>query len=121
MRKPQRIPKPHRPQNAAEAECYDKLTANGWQVTKKGWPDFFVTKGNKFAVVEVKRRNTHRLKYHQRLVMKLLSSMGIPCYRYDYDNHFTRIGLDAPQEDKKGCKKAPDLKPLKDEVLKGDN
>jgi len=89
-----------RPKNEAEAICFDILKSNGWTITKRGWPDFFIRKGNVFAAVEVKRRNTHRLKYHQRTVMMALAHAGIPVYRYDPDEGFQRAFLPHPQTTK---------------------
>lgn len=55
----------------------------GWRVTKRGWPDFFCeTEDGEFAAVEVKPKRTHLLKFEQFVVMKVLESFGIKCYRY---------------------------------------
>jgi len=81
-----------RPKNKAEACFYDLMIERGWELTKRGWPDFFCWKDNKFVLVEVKRKHSHRLKYRQRHVMQSLADYGVECYRFSAkDKSFTRI------------------------------
>ena len=88
-----------RPKNKAEGECFDVLRADGWNVTKRGYPDFFCWKetpeGEMFAFIEVKPKRSNRLKTMQLKVMKFLSSKGIECYRWSPDYGFTRIEQDS--------------------------
>lgn len=80
-----------RPFNEAEGEFYDKMTAAGWTVTKRGWPDFFcVDASGDVCLVEVKPSNACRLKREQTKVMRYLSSKGIKCYRWDPVEGFSR-------------------------------
>ena len=45
--------KDKRPVNKSEGLFYDKMTAAGWDLTKKGWPDFFCVKGDDIILVEI--------------------------------------------------------------------
>lgn len=81
-----------RPRNKAEAEFYDFAYGEGWEVTKRGWPDFFcwVDDGN-IMLVEVKRSDEVPLKTHQALVMERLASCGVPCFRWSPDGWLERV------------------------------
>ena len=90
MRQP-RAPRP-RMKNAAEAECKDFIMSTGLQITKLGWPYFFVWHPDGgIAVVEVKRKSTHRLKKSQEQVMAMLAAHGIACYKWTPDVGFIKI------------------------------
>lgn len=80
-----------RPHNEAEGMLYDKLIAEGWAVTKSGYPDFFCVKDNKLMLIEVKPKSTHRLKTNQKRILELLSTYGIPCYKWTPDGDFEEI------------------------------
>lgn len=67
-----------RPANLAEGEAYDVLTAEGWIVSKRGCPDFFLFKGEDFMVVECKKPNV-QLKPAQIAVMRALLKHGVKC------------------------------------------
>lgn len=71
-----------RPKNAAEAECFDALTKEGWTLTKRGWPDFFCIRDGEICCVEVKPHKWHRLKRNQRTIMEHLASFGVKCYKW---------------------------------------
>lgn len=43
-----------RTSNPVEREVADKLIADGWEVMKRGWPDFLAYKDGKVRFVEVK-------------------------------------------------------------------
>lgn len=83
--KTKKKPKRRCPKNEAEGKCFKELTKEGWDVSKRGWPDFICEKDGKFIVIEVKKKKTHSLKYDQERVMKFLSEQGIECYRYSPD------------------------------------
>lgn len=80
-----------RPSNKAEAMLYDKLTKEGWTVTKSGYPDFFCVKDEKVVLVEVKPRKTDGLKTNQQRILELLSKYGVPCYKWSPDGGFEEI------------------------------
>ena len=71
--------------NQAELECFRELTAQGWLVTKRGWPDFACFKGKNLALVEVKPKLGHRLKRDQFRLLTALSSLGIKCFLWTPD------------------------------------
>ncbi len=80
-----------RPKNKAEAALFDELTADGWFVTKKGWPDFSCFKNDRLILVEVKPKRSHALKKMQHQVMLALAERHIPCYRWSPDGGFEPI------------------------------
>jgi len=79
------------PVNPAEKDCWDKLHANGWTTLRKGWPDIIAFKEDKVCCIEVKTKRGHRLKKHQGIVLNLLASQGVTCYRWDPENGFQNI------------------------------
>ena len=82
-----------RPKNEAEGKFFDAAFAAGWRASKRGWPDFFLTRDDgSIACVEVKADARHPLKREQRQVMEALSSYGVPCFRWDPETGFQRIG-----------------------------
>lgn len=71
--------------NIAEENFCKFIEKKGFHPTKRGWPDFlcFDYKNSKVIVVEVKDTRTHPLKKEQYFTMFLLSSYGLPCFRWD--------------------------------------
>lgn len=81
-----------KPKNVAEGLFYDKMNAEGWTLTKQGWPDFFcVNDKGEFCCVEVKPKATHRLKNNQHEVMRYLQQAGVKCYKWTPDAGFQTI------------------------------
>ena len=80
-----------RPKNPAEGDFWDHMIQSGWEITKKGAPDFFCWKGERFCCVEVKAYRGRKLKREQRKVLRALSKRGIECYRWDPDEGFIKI------------------------------
>ena len=76
--------------NAPERELEELALRNGWEVTKRGWPDFvcFSPVDGEMIAVEVKPRfaNGSRmkiLKREQARVMDVLTAHGIRCFVSD--------------------------------------
>lgn len=67
----------------AEELFKEDMFLEGWEVTKKGWPDYICWKDGKIILVEVKRSKTDYLSKEQVFVLQFLASYGIPCYRWD--------------------------------------
>lgn len=66
------------------------MTAHGWTLTKRGWPDFFcVNDAGEVCVVEVKPNAGIRLKNDQAAIMKYLKSLGVKCYKWTPDAGFS--------------------------------
>jgi hypothetical protein len=68
--------------NPCEDMFHAMMTAQGWTVTKKGWPDFACWHPQRgFMAVEVKpgRCNPVPLKVEQEHLMRQLAALGIPC------------------------------------------
>ena len=77
-----------RRQNQAEQSFVDFAEAQGWETTKRGWPDFVCFENNKAFCVEVKPRSK-ALKREQRRIMEWLESYQIDCKRWDPIRGFT--------------------------------
>jgi len=80
-----------KPINRAEAELFDIMQDNGWELSKKGWPDFACFKDGKLVLIEVKPKRSHRLKSWQHKLMLELAKHGIRCYRWSPDGGFEPI------------------------------
>ena len=80
-----------RPKNEAERDFYDRMSAAGWTCTKRGWPDFFcMNEAGEICLVEVKPRETERLKREQSVIMRKLHQKGINVLRWSPDGGFSR-------------------------------
>jgi hypothetical protein len=74
-----RAPEPERfTSNSAEAQFAQWASTEGWQVTKRGWPDFICRRGVERMAVEVK--HTDDLSEPQRSAIIDLSAGPVPCY-----------------------------------------
>lgn len=69
--------------NEHEGRFADHAREQGWEVTKRGWPDFLCRlPDGRIVAVEVKPPG-RGLKRTQREVFKILSAAGIPCFVSD--------------------------------------
>lgn len=74
-----RTPEPERfTGNRAEAQFAQWATGEGWQVTKRGWPDFICRRGSERMAVEVK--HTDGLSLEQRSAITDLSAGPLPVF-----------------------------------------
>lgn len=80
-----------KPKNAAEAALFELMEADGWKVTKRGWPDFFCVRGEELCAVEVKPSKRTPLKRNQLAVMGLLSAKGVRCFKWSPDGGFEEV------------------------------
>jgi hypothetical protein len=78
--------------NAAEGAFQRLARANGWKVTKRGWPDCLCWKddGSLFAV-EIKPTGRYPLRPEQEFVLQLLADYGIRSYRWSPKDGFKQI------------------------------
>lgn len=68
--------------NKAEQAFYDLAASRGYEVTKRGWPDFFCFDDTgRLMVVEVKKP-TQFLRRDQAIILRALAQYGIPAYVY---------------------------------------
>ncbi len=67
--------------SGAEASFVHRATQAGYEVIKRGWPDFLITKGDKVFAVEVKRCG-EPLTPAQKEVMAILRKLGVKCKVY---------------------------------------
>ena len=74
--------------NKSEQAFIDAAHEKGWQVIRKGWPDYLCFKQGEdggiaeIMAVEVKPRHAEGLKFHQILSASILSGCGIECFVY---------------------------------------
>jgi len=77
--------------NTAEQQLYERLTDLGWDVTKRGWPDFACFRNGRVVLVEVKPNSQHPLKREQRRLMAALAGQGVDCFHWSPDGGPKRI------------------------------
>ena len=82
--------------NTAERQFEEMMMSAGWEVFKRGMPDFACYKDGKFRLVEVKPGGFRFFtKYQYRLLSKL-ASLGVPCYYWSAETRkFTRVPGDS--------------------------
>lgn len=91
MQQDPEIPQGRRPKNAAEAEFFDLASQDGWLLTKRGWPDFFLKRENQVCAVEVKPASSRGFKREQARVAAALIAAGIPYFIWSPDAGLTRL------------------------------
>lgn len=96
-----RLTNSKRPKNKPEGLFHDWAIQQGYLITKRGWPDFFIAIKNsgQIALIEVKPHNGRCLSRHQSVVMLALAAFGVPCFRWSPETGFTRIGIRHPHKD----------------------
>lgn len=55
----------------------EELTSQGWEVHKKGWPDFLVVRDGVIRLIEVKPKRYRKLSKAQSGVAYILRSAGL--------------------------------------------
>ena len=68
-----------RPRTAHEAEFFDLAADAGWLLTSRGWPDFFLQKGDRIIAVEVQPAGAQKMRPAKRRLQGILAEAGIPC------------------------------------------
>lgn len=63
--------------NVPERMLFDEFTADGWEVFKRGWPDFIAVRNGQVVIVEVKPQPNSRLRHDQQFVTQLLADHGL--------------------------------------------
>lgn len=89
---PGKVQPSRRPKNEAEGLFYDLATQQGWELTRRGWPDYLVKSEGRIIAVEVKPSQGRRLKEEEAIVMDFLSLQGIDCYVWSPDGGFVAVG-----------------------------
>jgi hypothetical protein len=77
--------------NKAELEFIELMGKEGWELSKRGMPDFACYKGRKLILVEVKKLRSVHLKREQYRLMQALAKRGITCYRWSPDIGFSQV------------------------------
>ena len=75
----------------AERQFEARAAAQGWSLTKKGWPDFWCEVDGQLCFVEVKRMPTDPLTGEQNAFAVAIGSHQIPFYRWDPTTGFVHI------------------------------
>jgi hypothetical protein len=77
--------------NKAEAQLVKLGEEAGWDVNRRGWPDFWCVRGDRLIVVEVKPKKSDGLKSSQDRVMRRLAGHGVWVYRWNPETGFDRL------------------------------
>ena len=68
---------PFRTNNPAELQLYHLMTDDGFDIVKRGWPDFACFRDDELLLIEVKPNRYAHLKKSQYRLMKALVRRGI--------------------------------------------
>jgi len=79
--------------NRAEIKAWEALDMDGWEIARRGWPDYLCWKDGKVIAVEVKPRRHHALRRDQRKIMFYLQEAGVPCYRWSPDTGLQSVRI----------------------------
>ena len=77
--------------NIAENQFARRLSKEGWTVTKRGWPDFFLERDGEILLVEVKPDASLPLRDSQLHVLQALKRYGVPVMRWSPSTGFEEI------------------------------
>lgn len=69
--------------NEAERRAEAELCAEGYDLTKRGWPDFAAFRDGQIIAVEVKRGPGCLLRPQQQRILAALNRQGVPTYTWD--------------------------------------
>ncbi len=81
----------------SEQKFVRKAKDKGWRVLKNGWPDFLLFRKSvdgqiEIQAVEVKQvHGDDPLRECQKLMLSLLTILGIPCYVWSSESHGLRL------------------------------
>jgi hypothetical protein len=84
-----------KPRNKVQGAFWDKMTEDGWELTKKAWPDFLCMKDGKVILVTVKGSRGRKIKAMQRAAMLFFAKHGIDCFNVN-QNVFEKITYNKP-------------------------
>ena len=82
--------------NITEEAFAVRAVAEGWSVTKRGWPDYLCWRGDEVMFVEVKKEG-QELSPYQKLVMKKLVNLGMKCYGWSPIQGFIKLSEQSKQ------------------------
>jgi hypothetical protein len=71
--------------SAAENEFFKRAKKLGWEVTKRGFPDFICRRGEEFMLVEVKPSKKYRLQGDQERFNEDMEKRGVDSRRWSPD------------------------------------
>lgn len=77
--------------NVPENSLVELMESRGYEVTKRGWPDFLCFKNGELVCVEVKPNPGHGLRRSQSKAMRYLAAAGIKCYYWAPGMELKRI------------------------------
>lgn len=82
-----------RPNYRNQAEEAFRVVAEreGFEITKRGWPDFFCKRDGRVICVEVKPHTQRKPKVEQREILEFLTAHGIECYLWTPDGGLQRV------------------------------
>ena len=73
-----------KPKNPAEAEFFDIAAAAGWHLATRGWPDFFLQRGDDIIAVEVDPPG-RKMRPEKARLQAILRAFGIPVVQWTPD------------------------------------
>ena len=82
--------------NQTEQKLKEILVGQGWNVIRKGWPDFACIKDGEMIFIEAKSYRGEMLKKEQHYILTNLAKQGLECYKWDPMEGFERITPATP-------------------------
>lgn len=74
-----------RPRDATKAAFFDLAVDAGWLVATRGWPDFFLQKGDRIIAVQTIPVGRRKLRQNDADLQGILSELGVPCFAWSPD------------------------------------
>ena len=78
-------------QNVAEEKFRAAAQHNGWELSKRVWPDFLCVKNGEIIVVEVKPTRDGQPKLEQLIVLEWFAAHGIKAFMWNPETGFRRV------------------------------
>lgn len=74
-----------RPRDTTKAAFYDLAEDAGWSVATRGWPDFFLQKGDRVIAVQAIPTGQRKLRQNDAVLQGILNELGVPCFAWSPD------------------------------------
>lgn len=81
-----------RPKNPVEAAFFDLAAEAGWHLTQRGWPSFFLQRGDAIICVQVEPPGRKNMRPESARLQGFLAALGVPCYRWSPDAGLAPVG-----------------------------
>lgn len=83
--------------NWAQREFFEVMIPEGWEMSKKAFPDVICRKKDRIIFVCIRNKRSGRVKREQNWLLNYLAQLGADCYIWNPPNVFLKIqaGLES--------------------------